>query len=393
MTGEVVIVSATRTPIGTFLGSFSSMPSYKLGVVSVHATLEQANVAAGEVDELIFGQVLTGMQGQNPARQTALDAGLKSVSTAFLVNQVCASGLRSVAIAAQQILTGDATVVIAGGQESMSMAPHAACIRNFAKMGEIALEDTMIKDGLWDVFNNYHMGNTAENIAKEWKITREEQDKFAVASQNKAETAQKAGVFKQEIAPVTVKTRKGDVIVDNDEYIRHGATMEMIGKLKPAFIPNGTVTPGNSSGLNDGAASLLLMSSRRASQRGLTPLARIVSWATAGVDPKTMGIGPVPASKLAVKKAGWKMNDIDLIEANEAFAAQAIAVNRELELDTSKVNVNGGSIALGHPIGASGARILVTLIHEMNRRQHKKGLVTLCVGGGMGIAMTLELCK
>ncbi|WP_407049482.1 acetyl-CoA C-acetyltransferase [Methyloraptor flagellatus] len=390
MAKDIVIVGAARTPVGSFSGALSTLPAHQLGAVAVKAALERAKVEAAEVDELIFGQVLTAAQGQNPGRQTAIAAGLPEGSTAWLLNQVCGSGLRTVAIGMQQILAGDANIIVAGGQESMSLSTHAAQMRTGTKMGSVEFIDTMIKDGLWDAFNGYHMGTTAENVATKWQITRDEQDQFAVASQNKAEAAQKAGRFADEIAPVTIKDKKGDKVVDQDEYIRHGATIDAVAKLRPAFSKDGTVTAGNASGINDGAAALVLMTDEEAAKRGLTPLARIASWATAGVDPAIMGSGPIPASRKALEKAGWKADDLDLIEANEAFAAQAIAVNRDLGWDTSKVNVNGGAIAIGHPIGASGARILVTLLHEMARRDAKKGLATLCIGGGMGIALTVE---
>ena len=387
---DIVIVGAARTPVGSFNGSLSSLPAHQLGEVAIRAALLRAGVKADEVDEVIMGQVLTAGQGQNPARQAAVAAGIPADKTAFGVNQVCGSGLRAIALGAQQISTGDADVVVAGGQENMSMSPHVAHLRNGQKMGSLELVDSMIKDGLWEAFNGYHMGNTAENVAKQWQITRDDQDKFATASQNKAEAARKAGKFKDEIAPVTVKTRKGETIVTDDEYIREGAKLEDAAKLRPAFDKEGTVTAGNSSGINDGAAALVLMSAKEAKKRKLKPLARIASWATAGVDPKVMGSGPIPASRKALEKAGWKIGDLDLVEANEAFAAQALAVNKDLGWDTSKVNVNGGAIAIGHPIGASGARVLVTLLHEMQKRDAKKGLATLCIGGGMGIAMCVE---
>ena len=387
---EIVIVGAARTPVGSFNGSLSSLPAHQLGEVVIRAALLRAGVKADEVDEVIMGQVLTAGQGQNPARQAAVAAGIPADKTAFGVNQVCGSGLRAIALGAQQISTGDADIVVAGGQENMSMSPHVAHLRNGQKMGSLELVDSMIKDGLWEAFNGYHMGNTAENVAKQWQITRDDQDKFATASQNKAEAARKAGKFKDEIAPVTVKTRKGETIVADDEYIREGAKLEDAAKLRPAFDKEGTVTAGNSSGINDGAAALVLMSAKEAKKRKLKPLARIASWATAGVDPKVMGSGPIPASRKALEKAGWKIGDLDLVEANEAFAAQALAVNKDLGWDTSKVNVNGGAIAIGHPIGASGARVLVTLLHEMQKRDAKKGLATLCIGGGMGIAMCVE---
>ena len=387
---DIVIVGAARTPVGSFNGSLSSLPAHQLGEVVIRAALLRAGVKADEVDEVIMGQVLTAGQGQNPARQAAVAAGIPADKTAFGVNQVCGSGLRAIALGAQQIATGDADIVVAGGQENMSMSPHVAHLRNGQKMGSLELVDSMIKDGLWEAFNGYHMGNTAENVAKQWQITRDDQDRFATASQNKAEAARKAGKFKDEIAPVTVKTRKGETIVADDEYIREGAKLEDAAKLRPAFDKEGSVTAGNSSGINDGAAALVLMSAKEAKKRKLKPLARIASWATAGVDPKVMGSGPIPASRKALEKAGWKIGDLDLVEANEAFAAQALAVNKDLGWDTSKVNVNGGAIAIGHPIGASGARVLVTLLHEMQKRDAKKGLATLCIGGGMGIAMCVE---
>jgi acetyl-CoA C-acetyltransferase len=390
MTTDIVIVSAARTAVGSFNGAFATVPAHELGAAAVKAALERAKVEAGSVDEVILGQVLGAAQGQNPARQAAIKAGVPDSKTAFGVNQVCGSGLRAVALAAQQIQAGDASIVVAGGQESMSLATHAAHLRAGTKMGDVKFVDTMIVDGLTDAFNNYHMGITAENVAKKWQITREEQDAFAVASQNKAEAAQKAGKFKDEIVPYTISTRKGDVVVDADEYIKHGVTLEGVAKLKPAFSKDGTVTAANASGINDGAAALVVMSAAEAARRGLTPLARIASWATAGVDPTVMGSGPIPASRKALEKAGWKVSDLDLVEANEAFAAQAIAVNKELGWNTDIVNVNGGAIALGHPIGASGARVLITLLHEMARRDAKKGLATLCIGGGMGIALTVE---
>jgi acetyl-CoA C-acetyltransferase len=387
---DIVIAAASRTAVGSFNGSFANVPAHELGAAVVKAVLEQGKTEAEAVDELIFGQVLTAAQGQNPARQASMLAGLPKETTAWSLNQVCGSGLRSVALGMQQIATGDASIIVAGGQESMSLAPHAAHLRAGTKMGDLAMVDTMIKDGLWDAFNGYHMGVTAENVAREFQISREQQDAFATASQNTAEAAQKAGRFKDEITPFTISTRKGDIIVDQDEYIRAGATLEAAAKLRPAFAKDGSVTAGNASGLNDGAAALLLMTAAEAAKRGVTPLARIASWATAGVDPAVMGTGPIPASKKALKKAGWSVEDLDLIEANEAFAAQACAVNQGVGWDASKVNVNGGAIAIGHPIGASGARILVTLLHEMVRRDAKKGLATLCIGGGMGIALTVE---
>ena len=387
---DVVIVSAARTPVGSFNGSLASVPAHTLGEVAIRAALERAHVAPADVDEVIMGQVLTAGQGQNPARQAAVAAGVPIEATAWGVNQVCGSGLRAVAVGAQQIATGDAEIVVAGGQENMSLAPHVAHLRNGQKMGALELVDSMIKDGLWEAFNGYHMGTTAENVARQWQITREEQDKFATHSQNKAEAAKKAGKFKDEIVPVTIKTRKGETVVSEDEYIREGAKLEDAAKLRPAFDKEGTVTAGNASGINDGAAALVLMSAAEAKKRKLKPLARIASWATAGVDPKIMGSGPIPASRKALEKAGWKIGDVDLVEANEAFAAQALAVNKDLAFDQGKVNVNGGAIAIGHPIGASGARILVTLLHEMQKRDAKKGLATLCIGGGMGIAMCVE---
>ena len=387
---DIVIVGAARTPVGSFNGAFATVPAHKLGAVAIKAALERAKVSPEEVDEVIFGQVLAAGEGQNPARQAAMAAGIPQEKTAWGLNQLCGSGLRTVAVGMQQIANGDADIIVAGGQESMSMAPHAQYLRGGQKMGDLTLIDTMLKDGLMDAFNGYHMGNTAENIAQQWQLTREEQDAFAARSQNKAEAAKKDGRFKDEIAPVTVPGRKGDVVVDTDEYIREGATPEGMAKLRPAFSKDGTVTAGNASGINDGAAALVLMSAAEAEKRGLKPLARIASWATAGVDPKIMGTGPIPASRKALEKAGWKASDLDLIEANEAFAAQALAVNKDLGFDDSKVNVNGGAIAIGHPIGASGARVLVTLLHEMQRRDAKKGLATLCIGGGMGVAMCLE---
>jgi acetyl-CoA C-acetyltransferase len=387
---DVVIVGAARTPIGAFSGALSSVPATYLGTAAITESLKRAKVQPGEVTEVILGQILTAGAGQNTARQAAVAAGIPVEKTAYAINQLCGSGLRAVALGYQAIKTGDSEIVVAGGQESMSQSPHCLHLRNGTKMGDAQMVDTMIKDGLWDAFNGYHMGNTAENVAQKWQITREEQDKFAVASQNKAEAAQKSGRFKDEIVPVKIVTRKGDVTVDTDEYPRHGATLDSMAKLRPAFDKNGTVTAGNASGINDGAAALVLMSDKEAAKRGLKPLARIVSWATAGVDPAIMGSGPIPASRAALKKAGWSHQDLDLVEANEAFAAQACAVNKDLGWDTSKVNVNGGAIALGHPIGASGARVLVTLLHEMQKRDAKKGLATLCIGGGMGIAMCVE---
>jgi acetyl-CoA C-acetyltransferase len=386
----IVIVGAARTPVGSFNGALSSVPAHTLGEIAIRAALARAGVEAADVDEVIMGQILTAGEGQNPARQAAIAAGVPSAATAFSVNQVCGSGLRAIAVGAQQIATGDAGIVVAGGQENMSLSPHCAHLRSGVKMGDFSFIDTMIKDGLWDAFNGYHMGVTAENVARQWQITREEQDRFAVASQNKAEAARKAGKFKDEIAPVTIKTRKGETVVSEDEYIREGVKYEDVAKLKPAFDKEGSVTAANSSGINDGAAAVVLMSAAEAKRRKITPLARIVAWAQAGVDPSVMGSGPIPASRKALKKAGWSIGDVDVVEANEAFAAQACAVNKDLGWDVDKVNVNGGAIAIGHPIGASGARILVTLLHEMKRRDAKKGLATLCIGGGMGIAMCVE---
>jgi acetyl-CoA C-acetyltransferase len=390
MKDDIVIVGAARTPVGAFNGTLGSLPAHELGKVALKAALERAGVEAPQVSEVILGQILTAGEGQNPARQASIAAGIPIEVPAWGVNQLCGSGLRTVALGYQAILNGDSEIVVAGGQESMSQAPHCAHLRNGVKMGNFEMIDTMIKDGLWDAFNGYHMGNTAENVARQWQITRLQQDEFAVASQNKAEAAQKAGRFKDEIAAVTVKTRKGDVIVDADEYPKHGTTLDAIGKLRPAFNKEGTVTAANASGINDGAAAVVLMKASEAAKSNRKVLARIVSWAQAGVDPAIMGTGPIPASRAALKKAGWKIEDLDLIEANEAFAAQACAVNKDLGWNTGKVNVNGGAIALGHPIGASGARVLVTLLHEMARRDAKKGLATLCIGGGMGIAMCVE---
>ena len=390
MSIDVVIVSAARTPVGSFLGGLSSLPASKLGEVAIKAALERAGVGPDEVDEVILGHVLQAAAGQGPARQAAMGAGIPKEAPAWSLNQICGSGLRAVAIAAQQIQLGDARIVVAGGQESMSQAPHAQALRTGQKMGDIKLVDTMISDGLWDAFNGYHMGQTAENVADRFGISRGDQDAFAVASQNKAEAAQKAGRFDAEIAPVTIPGRKGDTVVDRDEFIRHGATLEAMQGLKPAFTKEGSVTAANASGLNDGAAALVLMSADDAKARGLEPLARIVSSATAGVDPAVMGTGPIPASRKALEKAGWTVADLDLVESNEAFAAQSLCVLRELGLDPDRVNVNGGAIAIGHPIGASGARILTTLLHEMKRRDVKKGLATLCIGGGMGVALCVE---
>jgi acetyl-CoA C-acetyltransferase len=387
---DIVIASAARTPVGSFNGAFAAVSASVLGTTAIQSAIARAGIEAADVEEVILGQVLTAGQGQNPARQAARNAGISDSATAFGINQVCGSGLRAVALAANQIRTGESSVVVAGGQESMSMSMHAAYLRAGQKMGDLAFIDTMIRDGLWDAFFGYHMGTTAENVAKAFQITREQQDEFAAASQHKASAAQKAGKFDAEIAPVTVKTRKGDVVVGTDEYIRHDSSVEAMAKLRPAFSKDGTVTAGNASGLNDGAAALVIMSAKEAARRGLTPLARIVSFATAGVDPQVMGTGPIPSSRKALERAGWKASELDLIEANEAFAAQACAVNKDLGWDTGKVNVNGGAIAIGHPIGASGARILVTLLHEMARRDAKKGLATLCIGGGMGVAMCIE---
>ena len=384
---DIVIASAARTPVGSFNGAFGTVPAHELGAAAIRAALERAGVEAAEVSQTILGQVLTAGQGQNPARQAHIAAGLPVESAAWGINQVCGSGLRAVALGAQHIALGDADIIVAGGQESMSQSTHAAHLRNGHKMGDVKFIDTMIRDGLWDAFNGYHMGNTAENVARQWQLTREQQDEFAAASQNKAEAAQKAGRFKDEITPVTVKGRKGDTVVEEDEYIRHGATVEGMQKLKPAFAKDGSVTAGNASGINDGAAVTLLMSAKEAERRGIAPLARIVSHATAGVDPAIMGTGPIPASRRALEKAGWSTDDLDLVEANEAFAAQACAVNKDMGWNPEIVNVNGGAIAIGHPIGASGARVLNTLLFEMARRDAKKGLATLCIGGGMGVAM------
>ncbi len=390
MSDDVVIVSAARTAVGSFNGAFANTPAHDLGAAAIKAVLERAGVEPARVSEVIMGQILTAAQGQNPARQASIKAGIPVESPAWGVNQLCGSGLRTVALGYQALLNGDSEIVVAGGQESMSMSPHAQHLRGGVKMGSFELVDTMIKDGLWDAFNGYHMGNTAENVARQFQITRQQQDEFAVASQNKAEAAQKAGRFKDEIIPFTVKTRKGDVVVDADEGPRHGASLDGMTKLRPAFQKDGTVTAGNASSINDGAAAVVLMTAKQAAKEGKKPLARIVSWAQAGVDPAIMGTGPIPASRAALKKAGWKPADLDLIEANEAFAAQASAVNKEIGWDPAKVNVNGGAIAIGHPIGASGARVLVTLLHEMGKRDAKKGLATLCIGGGMGIALCVE---
>ena len=387
----IVIASAARTPVGSFGGALSSLAAHELGKVAIQAAMERAGVKPADVSEVILGQVLSANTGQNPTRQASVAAGIPVDSPAWGMNQLCGSGLRSVALGAQQIASGDAKIVVAGGMESMSRAPHVAYMRDGTKMGDIKLLDTMLRDGLMDAFQNYHMGTTAENVARQWQITRDEQDKFAVASQNKAEAAQKAGKFKDEITPVTIKGKKGDVVVDQDEYIKHGVTLEGISKMRPAFDPKeGTVTAANASGINDGAAAVVLMSLAEAKKRGITPLAKIVSWASVGVDPSIMGTGPIPASKKALEKAGWTHQDLDLVEANEAFAAQACAVNKGVGWDTDKVNVNGGAIAIGHPIGASGARILNTLLFEMARRDAKKGLATLCIGGGMGVALCVE---
>ena len=387
---DIVIVSAARTPVGSFNGVFGSVPAHVLGTTAVKAAMERARLEPSDVDEVILGQILTAAAGQNPARQAAIAAGIPDSKTAFGINQLCGSGLRAVALGAQQIRTGESSVVVAGGQESMSMAPHAAYLRAGQKIGDFSMIDTMMRDGLIDAFHGYAMGNTAENVASRYQITREQQDEYANRSQQKASHAQKEGRFREEIVPVTVKTRKGETVVSEDEYIRHDSTLEAMAKLRPAFSKEGTVTAGNASGINDGAAAVVLMSAAEASRRGLTPLARIASFATAGVDPAVMGTGPIPASRKALSRAGWSTHDLDLIEANEAFAAQACAVNRELGLDTDRVNVNGGAIAIGHPIGASGARVLVTLLHEMARRDARRGLATLCIGGGMGVAMCLE---
>lgn len=386
----IVIASAARTAVGSFNGAFATVPAHELGATAISGALERAGVEPADVDEVIMGQILQAGEGQNPARQAAMKAGVPQEATAWGLNQLCGSGLRAVAVGMQQIATGDADIVVAGGQESMSMAPHVAHMRLGQKMGDLKMIDSMIKDGLTDAFYGYHMGNTAENVAERWQLTREDQDQFAVASQNKAEAAQKAGRFKDEIVPFTVKTRKGETVVEDDEYIRHGASMDQMGKLRPAFNKEGTVTAGNASGINDGAAAVVLMSESEAEKRGIKPLAKIVSWATAGVDPQIMGTGPIPASKKALEKAGWSVGDLELVEANEAFAAQACAVNKDLGWDPEIVNVNGGAIAIGHPIGASGARVLNTLLFEMKRRDVKRGLATLCIGGGMGVAMCVE---
>jgi acetyl-CoA C-acetyltransferase len=390
MQDDIVIVGAARTPVGAFNGAFGSLPAHELGKAAIQEAMKRAGIEGKQVSEVILGQILTAGQGQNPARQASINAGIPVESPAWGVNQLCGSGLRAVALGYQAIMNGDSDIVIAGGQESMSMAPHCQYLRNGVKMGNVELVDTMIKDGLWDAFNGYHMGTTAENVATKYQITRQMQDEFATASQNKAEAAQKAGRFKDEIVPITIKGRKGDIVVDTDEYPKAGVTVDGIAKLRPAFSKDGTVTAANASGINDGAAAVVLMSAKAAAAAGKKPLARIVSWAHAGVDPSIMGTGPIPASRAALKKAGWNIGDLDLVEANEAFAAQACAVNKDLGWDTGKVNVNGGAIAIGHPIGASGARVLVTLLHEMGKRDAKKGLATLCIGGGMGIAMCVE---
>ncbi|HLK83919.1 MAG TPA: acetyl-CoA C-acetyltransferase [Xanthobacteraceae bacterium] len=390
MKDDIVIVGAARTPVGSFNGAFANLPAHDLGAVAIKAALDRAGIETSRPSEVIMGQILAAGEGQNPARQASIAAGIPVEVPAWGVNQLCGSGLRAVALGYQALLNGDSNIVVAGGQESMSMAPHCAHLRGGVKMGNFEMVDTMIKDGLWDAFNGYHMGNTAENVARQWQITRQQQDEFAVASQNKAEAAQKSGRFKDEIAPVTVKARKGDIVVEADEFPKHGTTLDAISKLRPAFAKDGTVTAGNASGINDGAAAVVLMKASEAAKENRKVLARIVSWAHAGVDPAIMGTGPIPASRAALKKAGWTIGDLDLIEANEAFAAQACAVNKDLGWDTGKVNVNGGAIALGHPIGASGARVLVTLLYEMEKRNAKKGLATLCIGGGMGIAMCVE---
>lgn len=387
---DIVIAAAARTPVGSFNGALSGVPAHYLGEVAIRGAMERAGVTGEEVSEVIMGQILTAGQGQNPARQASMNAGVPKEVPAWNMNQLCGSGLRAVALGYQAIKLGDSKVVVAGGQESMSQAPHVAHLRNGHKMGDVKFIDSMIKDGLWDAFNGYHMGNTAENVARQWQITREQQDAFALASQQKASAAQKAGKFKDEIVPVTIKTRKGDTVVEDDEYIRHDATEESLAKLRAVFDKEGSVTAGNASGINDGAAAIVLMTREEAEKRGLEPLATIKSWASVGVDPAIMGSGPIPASRAALEKAGWTKEDLDLVEANEAFAAQACAVNKDLGWDTDKVNVNGGAIAIGHPVGASGARVLNTLLFEMKRRDAKKGLATLCIGGGMGIAMCVE---
>jgi len=387
---DVVIASAARTPVGAFNGGLSSVPASYLGSIAIKEAMSRAKTDPTEIDEAVMGQILTAGAGQNPARQAAMEAGIPAEKTAMQINQLCGSGLRAVAMGCQAIQNGDSQIIVAGGQESMSQAPHVAHLRNGAKMGDVKFVDSMLRDGLWCALNGYHMGNTAENVARQWQLTRDEQDAFAAFSQQKAEAAQKEGRFSDELVPVTISTRKGDIVVDSDEYPKHGTTTETLAKLRPAFDKEGTVTAGNASGINDGAAAIVVMSADEASSRGVTPMARIVSWATCGVDPAIMGTGPIPASRKALEKAGWSVDDLDLVEANEAFAAQALAVNKELGWDPEKVNVNGGAIALGHPVGASGARVLTTLLHEMARRDAKKGLATLCIGGGMGIAMCVE---
>ena len=390
MATDIVVVSAARTAVGSFNGAFATTPAHELGAVAIKAALERAKVEGAEVNEVIMGQILTAGQGQNPARQAAMNAGIPQEATAWQLNQLCGSGLRAVALGMQQIANGDASIIVAGGQESMSTSQHASHMRGGTKMGDVKFIDTMLKDGLFDAFHGYHMGTTAENVATRWRLSRDDQDRFALGSQNKAEAAMKAGKFKDEIVPFTLSTRKGDVIVSDDEYPRHGTTLDALTKLKPAFSKEGTVTAGNASGINDGAAAVVLMTAAEAAKRGLTPLARIASWATAGVDPSIMGTGPIPSSRKALEKAGWKVSDLDLVEANEAFAAQALAVNKDMGWDPAIVNVNGGAIAIGHPIGASGARVFTTLLFEMQRRGAKKGLATLCIGGGMGIALCVE---
>ncbi|MGO9629076.1 MAG: acetyl-CoA C-acetyltransferase [Xanthobacteraceae bacterium] len=390
MKDDIVIVGAVRTPVGAFNGAFGTVPAHELGKVAIKAAIDRAGVEPARVSEVIMGQILTAGEGQNPARQAAIAAGIPIEVPAWGVNQVCGSGLRTVALGYQAIANGDSDIAVVGGQESMSLSPHCAHLRNGVKMGNFEMVDTMIKDGLWDIFNGYHMGNTAENVARQWQITRQQQDEFAVGSQQKAEAAQKAGKFKDEIAPVTVKTRKGDIVVDTDEYPKHGTTLETISKLRPAFDKEGTVTAANASGINDGAAAMVLMRASEAAKLGKTPMARIVSWAQAGVDPKIMGTGPIPASRAALKKAGWSVNDLDLIEANEAFAAQACAVNKDLGWDTAKVNVNGGAIAIGHPLAATGVRLTVTVARELRRRALRYGVASACVGGGQGIALVVE---
>ncbi|MFM2445433.1 MAG: hypothetical protein RJB09_2619 [Pseudomonadota bacterium] len=390
MATDIVVVSAARTAVGSFNGAFATTPAHELGAVAIKAALERAKVEGADVNEVIMGQILTAGQGQNPARQAAMKAGIPQEATAWQLNQLCGSGLRAVALGMQQIANGDASIIVAGGQESMSTSQHASHMRGGTKMGDVKFIDTMLKDGLFDAFHGYHMGTTAENVATRWRLSRDDQDRFALGSQNKAEAAMKAGKFKDEIVPFTLSTRKGDVIVSDDEYPRHGTTLDALTKLKPAFSKEGTVTAGNASGINDGAAAVVLMTAAEAAKRGLTPLARIASWATAGVDPSIMGTGPIPSSRKALEKAGWKVSDLDLVEANEAFAAQALAVNKDMGWDPAIVNVNGGAIAIGHPIGASGARVFTTLLFEMQRRGAKKGLATLCIGGGMGIALCVE---